>query len=164
MLSPLIRACEPRDAAAICKIYNYYVRDTVVTFEEQEVTTADMAARVAAITAQHPWLVREVDGVIVGYAYASTWKARSAYRFALETTVYLAPEHTGQGHGLALYQELLARLRALHIHCAIGCISLPNAASIGLHEKLGYRKIGQFSEVGRKFDRWIDIGYWELML
>jgi L-amino acid N-acyltransferase YncA len=160
----VIRVCEPRDAATIGKIYNYYIRDTVVTFEEQEVDATDMAARIATITSHHPWLVQEVDGAVVGYAYASTWKSRSAYRFALETTVYLAAEHTGQGHGLALYQALLAKLRAMNIHCAIGCISLPNAASIGLHEKLGFRKIGQFMEVGWKFGRWIDVGYWELML
>ena len=160
----MIRTCEPRDAAAICKIYNYYVRDTVVTFEEREVDAAEMAARIAAVTAQHPWLVREVDGLVVGFAYAAPWKTRSAYRFALETTVYLAPEHAGQGHGLALYQELLARLRALNIHCAIGGIALPNDASVGLHEKLGFRRIGQFAEVGWKFDRWIDVGYWELLL
>lgn len=160
----VIRPCEPRDAAAICKIYNYYIRDTVVTFEESEVDAAEMAARIATVTAQHPWLVREVGGVVVGYAYAASWKTRSAYRFAVETTVYLAAEHTGQGHGLALYQELLARLRATSVHCLIGGIALPNAASVGLHEKLGFRKIGQFSEVGWKFDRWIDVGYWELVL
>lgn len=160
----MIRACEPRDAASIATIYNYYIRETVITFEEREVMAADMAARIATTTTQHPWLVQEVDDAVVGYAYACTWKARSAYRFALETTVYLAPEHTGQGHGQALYEALLAELRAMNIHCAIGCISLPNAASIGLHEKLGFRKIGEFSEVGWKFDRWIDVGYWELML
>jgi L-amino acid N-acyltransferase YncA len=160
----VIRAGEPRDAAALCRIYNYYIRDTVVTFEESEIDAAEMAARMAAVSAQHPWLVREVDGTVVGYAYASPWKTRSAYRFALETTVYLAAEHTGQGHGLALYQVLLERLRSANIHRAIGCISLPNAASIGLHEKLGFRKVGQFTEVGWKFDRWIDVGYWELVL
>ncbi len=118
----MIRACEPRDAAAICKIYNHYVRDTTVTFEEQEVGVADMAVRIATITASHPWLVQELEGTVIGYAYASTWKARSAYRFALETTGYLAVGHTGQGHGLALYQELLISLRTARVHRAIGCI------------------------------------------
>jgi phosphinothricin acetyltransferase len=108
--------------------------------------------------------VWEENSVVVGYAYGSPWKQRSAYRFSVETTIYMAPSHTGRGIGTALYRSLLADVRALRFHCAVGCIALPNSASIALHENLGFEEIGRFREVGRKFDRWVDVGYWELIL
>jgi L-amino acid N-acyltransferase YncA len=160
----MIRACTAADAAAICEIYNPFVRDTVVTFEEAPVAVAEMAQRIADVTARFPWLVAEEQGAIVGYVYATPWKVRSAYRFSVESTVYVAPGHRGRGVGAALYQELILALRRLGVHCAVGGIALPNAASIALHEKIGFKKIGQFIEVGRKFDRWVDVGYWELIL
>jgi phosphinothricin acetyltransferase len=122
-----------------------------------------MAQRILDVTARFPWLVAEEGNVIVGYAYAAPWKARSAYRFSVETTVYVAPNYLGRGIGTALYRELLDALRKLDVHCAVGGIALPNAASIALHENLGFKNIGQFVEIGRKFDRWIDVGYWELI-
>jgi phosphinothricin acetyltransferase len=100
----------------------------------------------------------------VGYAYASSWKRRSAYRYAVESTIYLAPEFHGRGLGSELYRALIAEMRARGFHCAIGGISLPNPASIALHEKLGYKHIGQFREVGWKFGKWVDVGHWELLL
>lgn len=160
----MIRACTPRDAAAICEIYNSFVRDTIITFEETPVAAAEMAQRLADVTARFPWLVADEQGAIAGYAYATPWKARSAYRFAVETTVYVAPGYLRRGLGTALYRELIAALRKLDVHCAVGGIALPNPASVALHEKLGFNKIGQFVEVGRKFDRWVDVGYWELIL
>jgi len=99
----------------------------------------------------------------LGYAYASKWKSRCAYKYSVETTVYLRPEVKGQGIGSKLYKELLTQLKEKNIHAAIGGIALPNDASIALHEKLGFKKIGQFKEVGYKFDKWIDVGYWELI-
>lgn len=160
----MIRPCALRDAAAICEIYNSFVRDTIITFEETPVGTAEMAHRIAEVTVRFPWLVAEEQSAIAGYAYATPWKARSAYRFAVETTVYVAPGHLRRGLGTALYRELIAALRKLDVHCAVGGIALPNPASVALHEKLGFNKIGQFVEVGRKFDRWVDVGYWELIL
>ena len=160
----MIRACTAADAAAICAIYNPYVLETVITFEETPVSTAEMAQRIADVTARLPWLVAEEGRGLVGYAYATPWKARSAYRFSVESTVYVAPDHMGRGVGTALYRELIDALRRLGMHSAVGGIALPNAASIALHEKLGFRKIGQFVEIGRKFDRWVDVGYWELIL
>jgi phosphinothricin acetyltransferase len=160
----MIRACVAADAAAIATIYNHYVLETVITFEEAPVPTAEMAQRIAEVTARFPWLVAEEDDAIVGYAYAAPWKARSAYRFAVESTVYLAPGHRGRGVGTALYRGLIDALRKLDVHCAVGGIALPNVASVALHEKLGFKKIGQFVEIGRKFDRWVDVGYWELIL
>jgi L-amino acid N-acyltransferase YncA len=160
----MIRTCTTADAAAICSIYNHYVRDTVITFEEAPVATPEMAQRVVDVATRFPWLVAEEGNEIVGYAYATPWKTRSAYRFSVESTVYVAPGQTGRGVGTALYRELLDALRKQGVHSVVGGIALPNAASITLHEKLGFRKIGQFVEIGRKFDRWVDVGYWELIL
>ena len=158
----VIRPCVHADVPRVCEIYNHYVRETVVTFEEEPIGVAEMALRIANVRQRFPWLVVEADGGIAGYAYASLWKTRSAYRFAVETTIYLAPEHVGRGLGTMLYAELLDTLPDCDVHRAVGGIALPNAASVALHEKLGFRKIGIFDEVGWKFGRWVDVGYWEL--
>lgn len=161
----MIRAASATDADAIAGIYNHYIRDTVITFEEVEVDGAQMAARMEKIAAAGlPWLVAEDDGRLLGYAYAAPWHARSAYRFAVEITVYLAPDAGGRGLGSALYLQLFDALKTAGIHTAIGCIALPNPASVALHEKFGMTKIGHFAEVGFKFDRWLDVGYWQTFL
>jgi L-amino acid N-acyltransferase YncA len=160
-----IRAAIPTDAAAIAAIYNHYIRETIVTFEEEPVATSEMAKRFADTTTDSlPWLVAERDGAIFGYARASKWKPRSAYRFAVETTIYLAPDCLGGGVGTHLYQFLLRELKSLKLHTAIGGIALPNARSVALHEKLGFRKVAHFAEVGFKFSKWIDVAYWQLPL
>jgi phosphinothricin acetyltransferase len=160
----MLRHCTPIDAAQICGIYNYYVRETVVTFEESAVLEADMAHRIADITPRLPWLVWEVNGEILGYACATPWKVRAAYRHSVESSIYLARHATGRGLGSRLYTALIADLRQRGLHCAIGGAALPNPASVALHEKLGFSKVGEFREVGFKFGRWIDVAYWELML
>ena len=160
----MLRRCTAEDAAQICDIYNYYVRETVVTFEESPVPEADMARRIADISEDLPWLVWELNGVIVGYAYASPWKARAAYRHAVESSIYLAPQATGQGLGPQLYAALIAELRRRGLHCVIGGAALPNPASVALHERLGFAKVAEFRQVGFKFGRWIDVAYWELIL
>jgi phosphinothricin acetyltransferase len=159
-----IRDVRATDAPRIAAIYNHYVRETIVTFEEAPVTDAEMARRIAETTAGYPWLVWEDAGTVAAYACASSWKRRSAYRFAAESTIYTAPEATRRGIGSQLYLALIARMRAQGLHCAIGGISLPNPASVALHEKLGFVPIGRFREVGFKFGRWVDVGYWELTL
>lgn len=161
---PMIRPATPDDAAAIVEIYNHYVATTVISFEERPVTVEEMAGRIREVTAALPWLVHEADGRVIGYAYATRWRVRSAYRFAAETSVYLAPGQGGKGVGSALYTRLLEELRAREIHMAIGGIAQPNPASVALHERLGFEKVAHFKQVGRKFDRWIDMGYWELQL
>jgi phosphinothricin acetyltransferase len=159
-----LRACTPADAARICSIYNHYVLETVVTFEEVPVLVEDMARRIVEVTSRLPWLVCELDGEICGYAYAAPWKERSAYRHSVESTVYLSPGAAGQGIGTQLYAALLEALRDTEVHCAVGGISLPNQASVALHEKLGFAKIGHFREVGWKCGKWVDVGYWEIVL
>lgn len=153
------------DEAAISDIYNHYIRHTVITFEEVELTAAQMRERIEATPERFPWLVCEQEGRTVGYAYASLWKQRAAYRHSAELTVYVRDGHTGQGLGQALYTALIEALRQRgDCHVLLGCIALPNAASVALHERLGFVQAGHFREVGRKFDQWLDVGYWCLQL
>ena len=159
----MIRLARSTDAAAICEIYNHYVLRTPITFEELAVTDGEMAARIAETIEVFPWLVWEDAHGIIGYAYASKWKARSAYRHSAESTVYLQQDRVGQGIGRQLYAELLDRLRKTGLHCVIGGIALPNVPSQKLHEALGFKKVAQFEQVGWKFGKWIDVGYWELI-
>ena len=161
----MIRPVTTSDAAAIAEIYNHYVRSSVITFEEKDVSVQQMSSRIRELAVLAlPYLACEESGVIVGYAYATPWKARAAYRFSVESTVYIAPGATGRGLGSRLYGALLAALRERRVHSVMGGIALPNAASVGLHEKFGFRKVAEFREVGFKFDRWHDVGYWQAIL
>ena len=160
----MIRNATVEDAAAICSIYNSYVVETMITFEEQAVTVEAMRARIVEVTAAYPWLVFEDQGEVGGYAYASPWQGRTAYRHSAETTIYLAPNFQRRGIGKRLYGELIERLRALGFHQVIGGAAQPNPGSAALHEGLGFKKVAHFEEVGRKFGRWIDVGYWQLKL
>ena len=161
----MIRPATIADAEAIVHIYNQYILNTIVTFEEQAVSANDMAERINENAAAGlPWLVAEIDGKVVGYAYASKWADRCAYRFSVESTVYLDPTATGQGHGTKLYEALFVILRSHSMHVVIGGIALPNPASVALHEKLGFQKVAHFKEVGFKFNQWVDVGYWQASL
>jgi len=161
----MLRAATPADAAAIAGIYNHYILNTVVTFEEEVLPVEEMARRITETLADgNPWFVWEESGRVLGYAYAGKWKSRCSYRFSVEATVYLDPVATGRGLGTKLYSALIDRYRNTRIHAIIGGVALPNAASAALHEKLGFKKIAHFKEVGWKFDQWIDVGYWELIL
>lgn len=160
----IIRPALHSDAAQICAIYNPYIEATHVTFEEELVKADTMAERIEAILPVLPWLVWEERHEIIGYAYAARWKERSAYRRSVESTIYLRPDAVRQGVGTRLYTALLEALCGRALHTVIGGIALPNDASVALHEKLGFAKIAQFHEVGRKFDRWIDVGYWQRRL
>lgn len=160
----MVRTATPADTQAICDIYNHFVLHSVVTFEEIPVTPAEMQQRITDVQAKYHWLVWEEGGAVIGYAYAGQWKVRAAYRHTVEASVYLLPGHTGKGIGKKLYGALTEQLREKNIHAVIGGVALPNDASIRLHESMGFRKIGQFMEVGWKFNRWVDVGYWELIL
>ena len=160
----MIRLASASDAAAIAAIYNHYVATTTISFEEQEVAVAEMAQRIAEVGARLPWLVFEQDGAVLGYAYATPWRVRSAYRFSVESTVYVAPGQGGKGIGASLYGSLIGALRERGLQVMIGGIAQPNPASVALHERLGFEKVAHFRRVGRKFGQWIDVGYWELQL
>ena len=162
----MIRAATQSDASRIAEIYNHYVENTSVTFEEVSVDADDIALRIAGAAAETlPYLLYETDGDgIVGYAYASKWKGRCAYRYSVEISVYVAHGKPGQGTGSQLYSALFKRLSDLGYHVVIGGISLPNPGSIALHEKFGMTKAAHFSEIGFKFGKWVDVGYWQGML
>jgi L-amino acid N-acyltransferase YncA len=163
-VSASIRDATPDDAAAIAAIYNRYVLDTTITFEEEAVTQEEMRARIAEVqTASLPWLVA-TDGRLLGFAYASKWKGRCAYRFSVEVTVYLGEGAAGRGLGSRLYAELFERLRAAGMHSVLAGIALPNEPSVALHEKMGMEKVAHFGEVGFKLGRWVDVGYWQRTL
>lgn len=160
-----MREARESDAKALARIYNHYIRETIITFEEEPVSAEEMARRMEAVLSSGlPWLIREHGGEVCGFAYASEWKGRRAYRFSAETTVYIDPNHVGRGHGTGLYERVLKILGEGGVHAALGGIALPNPASIALHEKLGFEKVAHFREVGYKFNTWIDVGYWERVL
>lgn len=161
----MIRPAEKSDAKSIVDIYNFYIANTVITFEETVVSVSDMSERIQETVAEGlPWLVAENEGEILGYAYASKWKGRCAYRYSVESTVYLAPSATSAGWGTRLYEALFSRLKEQSVHVVIGGIALPNPASVALHEKFGMEKVAHFKEVGYKFDQWVDVGYWQMTL
>jgi phosphinothricin acetyltransferase len=159
-----IRDASLEDAQAITAIYNRYILNTPITFEEQPLSVVDMKNKIAEITKHFPWLVAIESGEVLGYAYSTKFRERSAYRFSIETSVYCAEAHTNEGVGTRLYTELLRRVKELGLKVAYGCIALPNEPSVKLHEKLGFKKVAHLSEVGFKLGKWIDVGYWELKL
>ncbi|MEO1133602.1 MAG: N-acetyltransferase family protein [Cyanobacteria bacterium J06639_1] len=160
----MIRAAESSDAVAIASIYNHYIENTVITFEEPPVSAADIAARIEKVKRfDLPWLVSEENGRVVGYAYATRWKERIAYRHSAEVTIYLASDCLSNGLGTQLYRALFDEIR-INIHVLVGIITLPNPASVAIHEKFGMKKVAHFKEVGYKFDRWLDVGCWQKIL
>jgi phosphinothricin acetyltransferase len=160
-----IRPADTDDTVDIAYIYNYYIATSHATFEVDPVDAAEMELRLdAAQQKGYPFLVADDSDEVIGYAYGHEYRARSAYRHSIEVSVYVRPRHDGKHVGSALYEKLLADINAAQFHAVIAGISLPNDASIALHEKFGFRKVAHFREVGRKFDRWIDVGYWELVL
>ncbi len=164
-MSLSIRPAMEGDVASIANIYNYFITTSTATFEETPVTTSEMAGRIQKVAAKSlPWLVASATTDLVGYAYATPWRQRSAYRFSVETTVYVDPTAQRRGVGRALYTALFSELTDQGFKCAIGGITLPNAPSIALHESLGMRQVAQFQSVGFKFDRWLDVGYWQKLL
>lgn len=165
MTPALIRPATSGDAEAIARIYGHYTVNTSISFEEEVVSSTDMAQRIQEVLSSSlPWLVADQGQQAVGYAFASKWKGRCAYRYSVETSVYLDPAFTGRGIGSQLYEALLAALRQRSIHVVIGGIALPNEASVALHERLGFSKVAHFREVGYKFGHWIDVGYWQRAL
>lgn len=165
MTNVTVRSASASDAEAIARIYNYYIQNTVITFEEEPVSAQVMATRMAEIQSLSlPWLVAEIGNATVGYAYANKWKARSAYRYSAETTIYLEHGCEGRGIGTTLYSELLLMLQRRDIHVAIGGAAMPNEASSALHEKLGFEHVATFHQVGFKHGIWVDVAYWQIVL
>ena len=160
----MIREYQEKDCKDIASIYNFYIENTHHTFETKSISDEEMKERIKGISRIYPFLVYEEDKKILGYAYASRWKVRQAYDHTVESSVYLKKASFGKGIGTKLSLALIDELRKTDIHCVLAGISLPNPASISLHEKLGYKKSGVLREVGYKFEKWIDVGYWQLTL
>jgi phosphinothricin acetyltransferase len=157
-----IRAAREEDAAAIAEIYRPYVAESYISFETEPPDSAEIARRMEAGGDLYPWLAAEDgEGHLVGYAYASPFRPRAAYRFAVETSVYVRQGAHGRGVGAALYAPLLESLERQGFTQAIGAISLPNEASVRLHERFGFRHAGTYAEVGWKLGRWHDVGLWQ---
>ncbi|EIU4876500.1 arsinothricin resistance N-acetyltransferase ArsN1 family B [Pseudomonas aeruginosa] len=159
-----IRQAHPEDAPAIQLIYTPIVAGTAISFEEVPPTIKEMRQRIVTTLQNYPYLVAERDGRLVGYAYASQHRARAAYRWAVDVTVYIADGERRSGIGRSLYAELLPLLAKQGFNAAYAGIALPNAGSVGLHERLGFRHIGTFPQVGFKLGQWHDVGYWRLEL
>jgi len=157
----VIRPVRSDDAEAIAGIYAPYVRDTTISFELDPPSARTMRERIAVIVPRYPYLVAERDGEVVGYAYAGPLRARAAYRWTTETTVYVDAAFGRRGIGRTLYQTLLDELTTLGFVSALGIVALPNPESVGLHEALGFTHVGTETGVGYKFGRWHDVGVWQ---
>ncbi len=152
------------DAPAVQAIYAPYVSGTAISFEEVPPDIREIERRIAAILPHHPYLVAEEDGRVVGYAYASEHRTRAAYRTSIDVAVYVAPGMQRRGVARALYARLLPAAASMGYHAAFAGIALPNEASVGLHEAMGFELVGIYREVGRKFDAWHDVGWWQRLL
>jgi phosphinothricin acetyltransferase len=160
----VIRCATEADGDALAAIYAPIVRDTAISFEVEPPDGAAMAARVAAMLPRWPWLVREDDGRVCAYAYATRHREREAYRWCVEVSVYVAADARRSGSARALYGALFELLRAQGHANAYAGITLPNAPSVGLHEALGFRPVGVYRRIGFKHGAWHDVGWWELTL
>lgn len=161
----MFRSATIRDASAIAAIYTPFVQNGTTSFESSPPNAVEMSRRIERTLKTHPWIVAEgEDGEIVGYAYATAFRGRDAYRFTAETSVYVSPRAQRRGVGSELATAILDALRASGYRAAVAVITLPNDPSIRMHERVGYREAGLLPAVGRKADRWIDIGFWHLAL
>jgi len=160
-MSYSIRNAAPADAEQIAAIYRPIVLETAISFETTPPTASEIAQRIERAQEHHSWLVAESGNAIAGYAYGSLHRARPAYQKSVEVSAYVAPDQQGHGVGRALYGALFERLSALGFHQAFAGIALPNEASISLHQSVGFVSVGVFREVGRKFDRWHDVSWWQ---
>ena len=160
----MIRKVKPEDARDIAAIYNYYIEDSTITFETSPVSTEEMACRIADISEKYPYFVYEESGEVVGYCYASSWKKKAAYSKTVESTIYIAKDFQGKGIGCALMNKVINELREKSFHAVIACITIPNPISVKLHEELGFKQVSAFREVGYKFEKWLDVCDWELLL
>jgi len=159
-----VRLAAAGDFEPIAAITNHYIRTTAIHFGTEQVGAAELRDLWRARGDTYPWLVAELGGEVIAYGKAGVYRERAAYRWTTETGIYVDPRHLGRGHGLPLYARLCAMLRAAGFHSAIGGIALPNPASVRLHERLGFVHTGTVARAGRKFDRWHDVGFWQLLL
>lgn len=155
-----LRCATLEDGAAVARIYAPIVRDTFISFEEEPPLPAEMSARIKATSLTHPWLVAELDGGVVAYAYASPHRSRPAYRWSCDVSVYVDEDARRMGAARGLYDRLFETLKDLGYANAFAGIALPNASSVGFHERMGFEPIGVYPRVGFKRGSWRDVGWW----
>lgn len=161
-LCMIIREALPDDAAAVSEIYRPIVQNTAISFELEAPNAAEMRTRIQRVTRDYPWLVAVESKRVVGYAYSYRHRDRAGYASSVDVSVYVGCALRGRGIGSALYGALFARLESAGtFHRAFAGIALPNEASIALHRKHGFELVGVYREVGRKFERWIDVAWWQ---
>lgn len=159
-----VRQAALTDAAAVQAIYAPFVTDSIVSFEEVAPDAREMARRMTAILPDYPYLVAEADGRVLGYAYAGPHRTRAAYRSSVDVAIYVDPERHRRGVGRLLLSKLLTEAAERGFHAAFAGVALPNDASIGLHEALGFTPVGIYREVGWKFGAWRNVGWWQRLL
>ena len=152
-----IKPAKPDDAEAILNIYAPYITDTCVSFETEVPTIAEFTERMNNIIKSYPYLVCEIGGDIVGYAYASRHRERAAYKYSADVSIYIKPEYQRKGIGKALYTKLFELLREREIYTVYAGITLPNDSSAALHKSLGFKEVGIYHNVGYKFGKWLDV-------
>jgi L-amino acid N-acyltransferase YncA len=158
----MIRPVKIKDAKEILEIYNYYVANTVVTFDLKVLSLEVFKEKIETIIRDYPFIVFQENNEILGYAYGSRFRPKPAYNNTVETTVYVKNGAHGKQIGSKLYDELLKLLKKEKFHIVLGVLTLPNEASVKLHEKFGFKKVAHLKEVGLKFDSWHDVGFWQL--
>lgn len=159
-----IRRATAADAAGVLAIYAPIVESSAISFELEPPGIQEFTDRMTTVMTENPWLVKEDEGLITGYAYATVFRSRAAYSHTRESSVYVHPGYHRRGVGRELMLALLAELSARGAHRVVAGATLPNPGSAALHESLGFRYVGTFHEVGHKFDQWHDVGFWELSL
>ncbi len=160
MIRPVIES----DAKEIAEIYNYYILNTIATFQEDKVSESDIKDKINQVIRSYPWFVFEENNKVIGYAYANQWKERTAYRFCVESSIYVKDEYQKKGVGSQLLSYLISDLKEDDFHSVIAGIAFPNEASVAMYKKNGFRKVAHFTDIGYKFEQWIDLEYWELLL
>lgn len=163
-MTPTIRLARPDDARVVAAIYEPAVTESAVSFETDPPDEAEMRRRIDRTLPDHPWLVCERDGEVAGYAYAGPHRERAAYRWSVDVSAYVHPDHRRQGVGRGLYESLFAILSLQGFVNAYAGIALPNPASVGLHESMGFEPVGVYEGVGYKHGAWRDVGWWQLRL
>lgn len=160
----MIRQFKPSDLNPMREIYNHYVENTLVTFDEVALNEQEFADKLNPVIHKYPCFVYEKEGQVLGFSYATEWKENPAYRFTVSTAIYLDPEAIDKGTGTALYKKLIEELREMNTHSIVAGILMPNEKSTRMHERLGFSKVAHLSQIGFKFNKWIDVSYWQMIL
>ncbi|MCB0802476.1 MAG: N-acetyltransferase [Flavobacteriales bacterium] len=158
----MIRSFQKEDTGQLLEIYNHYVKTSISTLDIDEVNLETFSKEMERIASRYPFIVYTKGKQVLAYAYVNLWKAKQGYDKTVESTVYIHESVVGQGIGTLMYRHLNKILKTKGYQCVIACLSLPNAISVALHEKIGFNKVAHFPGIAVKFDKKIDVGYWQL--